>query len=391
MAPRRSRSREAPDQPSIDLTAASDNGHQQWGVPILKVLGVGGGGCNAVTRMYKERIPGVEYYGVNTDVFHLARCEMPNRVSMGQLLTRGLGVGGDPELGRQAAEESRDELAKAVEGADLLFLAAGMGGGTGTGACPLIAQLAREAGALTVAVVSKPFSFEIAQRRRNAEQGIAELKEAVDTIIVIPNDQLLHLSDQTEQGLTWDQALKTADSVLHQGIQAIAEVVTIPGEINVDFADVKAILQGAGPAWLAIGKGTGEQRAKDAALHAINSPLLDATIEGVRRILFVVTGGPTLTLKEVQEAADVIQEIADPDANIIFGTVREPKMKEEVKVTLVAAHFPIPEETGYGRQADWEKIPSLPDTTLIEEAEEELDVPSFLRRQPSSRGRGFFR
>ena len=339
--------------------------------------------------MYKDRLAGVEYYGVNTDALHLSRCEMPNKIAMGQNLTRGLGVGGNPELGRQAAEESREELAEAVAGADLLFLAAGMGGGTGTGGCPLIAQLANEAGALTVAVVSRPFSFEIAQRRRNAEVGIAQLKEVVDTMLVIPNDKLLDLSDHSEKPLTWDEALSMADSVLQQGIQAIAEVVTIPGEINVDFADVKAILQGAGPAWLAIGTGTGEDRAVEAATRAINSPLLDVSIDGVRRLLFVVTGGPSLTLKELQLAANVIESIADPEANIIFGTVRDPKMEDEVKVTLVAAAFPMPEETDGERRPDAPRI-LIPGTTSMQETDE-LDVPSFLRRSSGTKNRGFYR
>ena len=370
----------------MEFTNFSESDSQQWGMPVIRVLGVGGGGCNAVTRMFKEKIPGVDYYGVNTDAHHLSRCEMPNRIFMGQRLTRGLGVGGDPELGRQAAEESREELAKAVSGADMLFLAAGMGGGTGTGASPLIAQLAKEAGALTVAVVSRPFSFEIAQRRRAAEEGIAQLKEVVDTMIVIPNNQLLRLSDRQDQDLTWEDALKMADSVLQQSIQAIAEVVTIPGEINVDFADVKAILHEAGPAWLAIGTATGENRAVEAAQLAVHSPLLDVTMEKVRRLLFVVTGGASLTLKELQAAADIVQEIADPEANIIFGTVRDPKMEEEVKVTLVAASFPMPTEAGDRGDLGIELPLPTPDISLTEDMDE-LDMPSFLRRQ----GRGFSR
>ena len=391
MAPKKSRSPDEPDQRRAEMNFTPDNERRQWGAPVIKVLGVGGGGCNAVTRMYQDDIPGVEYYGINTDAAHLSRCTMPNRIYAGQILTRGLGAGGDPELGRRAAEESREDLAKAVEGADLLFLTAGMGGGTGTGACPLIGQLAKEAGALTVAVVSRPFSFEIAQRQRAAEEGIAQLKEVVDTMIVIPNNRLLYLSQQSERGLTWDQALNMADSVLQQGIQAIAEVVTVPGEINVDFADVKTILQGAGPAWLAIGTGTGEKRAIEAARHAINSPLLDVTVEGVRRILFVVTGGSSLTLKEIQEAADVIHEIADPDANIIFGTVRDSRMEEEVKVTLVAASFSVPEQTSYSHQEELPPALPQPSPILTQEDMEELDVPSFLRRRSGSRSRGFFR
>ena len=356
-------------------------------VPIIKVLGIGGGGSNAVSRMFKEKLPVVEYYAVNTDSQHLFRCDVAHRIAIGQNLTRGLGSGAQPDLGRQAAEESRQDIEKAVEGADMVFLAVGMGGGTGTGASPVIAQIAKESGALTVAVVSKPFSFEANNRRKNAEEGIARLRDHVDTVIVIPNDRLLTMNTQGEQTFTWEDALKMADSVLQQAIQAIAEVVTVPGEINVGFADVKTILSNAGPAWLAIGKGRGENRAVEAAIMATKSPLLDIAMDGAKRILFVVSGGPTLSLKEVQEAANVIQEMADPDANIIFGTCRDPKLDDEVKITMVAASFPVMADNDHAREADLERL--LQD--VIPESEEELDVPSFLRRQSSSRNRGFFR
>ena len=356
-------------------------------VPIIKVLGIGGGGSNAVSRMFKEKLPVVEYYAVNTDSQHLFRCDVAHRIAIGQNLTRGLGSGAQPDLGRQAAEESRQDIEKAVEGADMVFLAVGMGGGTGTGASPVIAQIAKESGALTVAVVSKPFSFEANNRRKNSEEGIARLRDHVDTVIVIPNDRLLTMNTQGEQTFTWEDALKMADSVLQQAIQAIAEVVTVPGEINVDFADVKTILSNAGPAWLAIGKGRGENRAVEAAIMATKSPLLDIAMDGAKRILFVVSGGPTLSLKEVQEAANVIQEMADPDANIIFGTCRDPKLDDEVKITMVAASFPVMADNDHAREADLERL--LQD--VIPESEEELDVPSFLRRQSSSRNRGFFR
>ena len=356
-------------------------------VPNIKVLGIGGGGSNAVSRMFKEKLPVVEYYAVNTDSQHLFRCDVAHRIAIGQSLTRGLGSGAQPDLGRQAAEESRQEIEKAVEGSDMVFLAVGMGGGTGTGASPVVAQIAKESGALTVAVVSKPFSFEANNRRKNAEEGIARLRDHVDTVIVIPNDRLLTMNTQGEQTFTWEDALKMADSVLQQAIQAIAEVVTVPGEINVDFADVKTILSNAGPAWLAIGKGKGENRAVEAAKMATKSPLLDIAMDGAKRILFVVSGGPTLSLKEVQEAANVIQDMADPDANIIFGTCRDPKLDAEVKITMVAASFPVMADNDHAREADLERL--LQD--VIPESEEELDVPSFLRRQSSSRNRGFFR
>ena len=374
-------------QEAIQLGPLTADGTLPLGTPLIKVIGVGGGGCNAISRMVKEKLALVEYYGVNTDAQHLSRCDVGHQVVIGRDLTRGLGVGATPDLGRQSAEESREDLENILAGADMVFLATGMGGGTGTGASPVIAQLAKEAGALTVAVVSRPFSFEASVRRKNAEEGIARLKDHVDTLIVIPNDCLLKMDRHREQAYSWEDALKMADIVLHQGIQAIAEVVTIPGEINVDFADVKTILSNAGQSWLAIGRAKGENRAKEAAKQAANSPLLDIHIEGAKRILFVITGGNNLTLKEVQEAADVIQELADPDANVIFGTARDQKMEDEVKVTMVAASFPIPQDMEDQRDEDLRRL--LRDATP--EKEEDLDVPSFLRRQKAQRSRGFFR
>ena len=366
---------------------AGADGAKIPGMPVIKVFGVGGAGCNAIGRMFKERLAMVEYYGVNTDAQHLFRSDVGHRMSIGYNLTRGLGVGANPELGRQAAEESREEIMEALEGADMVFLAVGMGGGTGTGAAPVIAQLAKEAGALTVAVVSRPFNFEAAVRRKNAEEGVARLKDHVDTLIVIPNDRLLNMDRQKDQTFSWEDALRMADSVLQQGIQAIAEVVTVPGEINVDFADVKTILSNAGQSWLAIGKAKGENRAKEAAKQATKSPLLDIDVEGAKRILFVITGGNSLSLKEVQDAADVIQEMADPEANVIFGTARDSKLDDEVKVTMVAASFPVPQETLDHRDEELRRLlrDSAPDES------EDLDIPSFLRRQPAQRGKGFFR
>ena len=355
-------------------------------VPLLKVLGIGGGGSNAVSRMYKDKLPVVEYYALNTDAQHLFRCDVAHRITLGQNLTRGLGAGAQPELGRQAAEESREEIKNAVQGADMVFLAVGMGGGTGTGAASVVAQIAKECNALTVAVVSRPFTFEAATRRKNAEEGIARLKDHVDTLITIPNDRLLELNTQGEQTFTWEEALKMADSVLHQGIQAIAEVVTVPGEINVDFADVKTILSNAGPAWLAIGRGKGQTRAMDAAKMATKSPLLDIAMDGAKRILFVITGGSSLTLQEVQDAAKVIEDMADPEANIIFGTSRDPKLDDEVKMTMVAAAFPVLQDNQQMREAELQRL--LQD--VAPQSDEELDVPSFLRGQSGGR-RGFFR
>ena len=357
------------------------------GVPLIKVLGVGGGGSNAVSRMYKDKLPVVEYYALNTDAQHLFRCDVSHRIALGQNLTRGLGSGAQPELGRQAAEESRPEIEKAVEGADMVFVAVGMGGGTGTGAAPVVCQIAKESGALTVAVVSRPFSFEAAARRKNADEGIERLKDHADTVIVIPNDRLLELNHEKDQTFTWEDALKMADSVLHQGVQAIAEVVTVPGEINVDFADVKTILSNAGPAWLAIGRGKGEKRAIDAAKMATRSPLLDIAMDGAKRILFVITGGTNLSLQEVQDAAAVLEEMADPEANIIFGTSRDPRLEDEVKMTMVAAAFPVIQDNQRQREAELQQLlHELPKDSM-----EDLDVPSFLRQQSGGSRRGFFR
>lgn len=349
------------------------------GVPLIKVLGVGGGGSNAVSRMYKEKLPVVEYYALNTDAQHLARCDVHYRIALGRNLTRGLGAGAQPELGRQAAEESRAEIEQAVRGADMVFLAVGMGGGTGTGAAPVVAQIAKESGALTIAVVSRPFNFEAQMRRRNAEDGLERLQDHVDTMIVIPNDRLLALNEEQQDSYSWEDALKLADSVLHQGISAIAEVVTVPGEINVDFADVKTILTGAGQAWLSIGRGRGEGRAREAARQCTQSPLLDISLEGSRRILFVLTGGNNLSLLEVQEAAAVVEDLADPNANIIFGTNRDARLDDEVKMTMVAADFPAAIETP---EDDIAKL--LNEMDVPERRDYEL--PTFLQNRQNRRG-----
>ena len=355
------------------------------GAPSIKVFGVGGSGSNAVSHMHKNQLPASEYWAINTDAQHLFRCDVPNRIAIGSNLTRGLGARANPDLGQQAAEESRTEIAQAVEGADLVFIVAGLGGGTSTGASPVVAQIAKESGALTVGVVSRPFQFEAATRRKNAEEGIARLKDHVDTLIVIPNDRLLHMQETEHQDYTWEDALKLADSVLQEGIQAIAEVITVPGEIHVDFADVRTILNSAGPAWLAIGKGKGENRAVNAARMATKSPLLDITMDGAKRILFVITGGASLTLQEVQDAARVIQDISDPEAHIIFGTCRDPRLEDELKITMVAAAFPIMAETHQIRKQELERL--LSDVSPL--SEDDLDMPS-LRRPESGRSFGNF-
>ena len=355
------------------------------GMPVIRVLGVGGGGCNAVERMCQDNLGVVEYFGINTDAQHLERSRIGHRIAIGDSVARGLGVGGHPEVGALAAEENVAELTEAVAGSDMVFIAAGMGGGTGTGAAPVLARIAKESGALTVAVVSRPFSFEAAVRQKNAEEGIARLREHVDTLIIIPNDRLLDIEGRSSTEFTWEDALNLADSVLLQGIQAIAEVVTVPGEINVDFADVKSIMSSGGSAWLAIGRGEGPNRARDAAEMAVRSPLLDIELEGAKRVLFVVTGGPDMTLKEVYETSAVIHEVADPEANIIFGTCKDPNMTDQIKVTMVASAFPMEQDSAPVVYED--PLPDLHNAMSVPPTEDPTDwqVPSFLRREAQRR------
>ena len=338
----------------------------------IKVIGLGGGGSNAITRMVREEIQGVEFIAMNTDAQALAVTEAPVRVQLGEKLTRGLGVGGDHNLGQKAAEESRDELRELVTGADMVFITAGMGGGTGTGAASVVAEIAKQSGALTIAVVTKPFSFEGVHRTQVANEGITRLLGKVDTLIIIPNDRLLSLCDQ-KKGV--DSAFKLADDVLRHGVQAIAEVITVPGMINLDFADVKAIMKDAGPAWMSIGRGSGQNRAVEAAKQALASPLLDVSINGSKAVLFNVVGGNTLTLFEVNEAADVIRQAVDPEANIIFGVANDPAMESDVRITLIATGFVA--KLGFSGAAQDDEL-----TKLLRgiKSEDELDVPSFLRR-----------
>jgi len=339
----------------------------------IKVIGLGGGGSNAITRMVREEIQGVEFIAMNTDAQALAITEAPIRLQLGEKLTKGLGVGGDHALGQKAAEESRDELREIVSGADMVFITIGMGGGTGTGAAPVIAEIAKQSGALTIAVVTKPFSFEGVHRCRVANEGVTRLLGKVDTLIIIPNDRLLDLCDQ-KTGV--DSAFKLADDVLRHGVQAIAEVITTPGLINLDFADVKAIMRDAGPAWMSMGKGSGQNRAIEAAKEALASPLLDVSINGSKSVLFNVVGGSSLTLFEVNEAADIIRQAVDPEANIIFGVAHDPDMDNEVRITLIATGF-IAKLGLTGAGQDEDEV-----TQLLRglKSEEELDVPSFLRR-----------
>jgi cell division protein FtsZ len=370
----------------------------------IKVIGVGGAGQNAVNRMMEEGIQGVEFIAANSDAQALTLSRAPIRVRLGDKITRGLGAGGDPDIGRKAAEESSDELYNVMKGADMVFVTAGMGGGTGTGAAPVVAQVAKECGALTIGVVTRPFTFEGGKRGQSAEMGVAKMKEHAHTLISIPNDRLLQLADKKS---SLQDAFRMADEVLHQGIQGISELITIPGLINLDFADVRAIMSEGGAALMAVGHGSGEDRAKSAAEQAISSQLLDITIDGARGVLFNVTGGPNMTLFEVNQAAAIIRETAHPDVNMIFGAVIDPDMGDEIRITVIATGF---ERSGVPRRA-LERLPrserpvsasntvfSRPGESVSVNAEtrssadvksapapgvntDDLDVPTFLRNR----------
>ena len=303
---------------------------------LIKVIGVGGGGSNAVNRMIRAEMMGVEFISVNTDAQALLQSDAPHKIRIGDKMTRGLGAGADPNVGQRAAEEDSEKIYEALKDADMIFITAGMGGGTGSGAAPVIAEIAKDLGSLTVAVVTKPFSFEGMRRKLVAEQYTELLKEKVDTLITIPNDRLREVVDKKTSIV---DAFRVVDDVLRQGVQGISDLITVPGLINLDFADVKTIMREAGSSMMGIGIGTGENRAVDAAKAAVMSPLLEVNITGARGILFNVTGGSDLGLFEVNEAAEVIKEAADPEANIIFGTVIDDRMRDEVKVTVIATGF----------------------------------------------------
>ena len=342
----------------------------------IKVLGVGGGGCNAVNRMIEEGIQGVEFVAINTDAQALMLCQAPQRIRIGDKMTKGLGSGGNPEIGEKAAEESSEEITSAVDGADMVFITAGIGGGTGTGACPIIAKLSKDVGALTIAVVTKPFTFEGSQRRQVAEEGLENLQPVVDTMIVIPNDRLLQIVDKKA---SLREAFRVADDVLRQGIQGISELITVPGLINLDFADVRAIMSSGGAALLSIGRANGENRAQEAARQTITSALLDVTIDGAQGILFNITGGSDLTLHEVNEAAEIIRRTADPQANIIFGAVINPDMQDEIHITVIATGFRVMEQ---------QEQPEIGGRTLEFPVRtfdrDDLEIPAFLRRAGTS-------
>ena len=335
----------------------------------IKVIGVGGGGCNAVNRMIDEGVQGIEFIAVNTDAQALLLSKAPTRVRLGDKVTRGLGAGGNPDNGKRAAEESAEDLYEVLKGSDMIFVTSGLGGGTGTGAAPIVAQIAKEVGALTIGVVTRPFTFEGSRRAQAAEAGIAKLKEHADTLIVIPNDRLLQIVDKRA---SLQEAFRVADDVLRQGIQGISELITVPGLINLDFADVRAIMSEGGAALMAVGHASGEDRARIAAEMAISSQLLDITIDGARGILFNVTGGPTMTLFEVNQAAAIIKETAHPDVNLIFGAVVDPNMGDEVRITVIATGF---DRTGVAR-------PVVVENPTRKAAEQPM---SFHRPQPDER------
>ena len=338
-------------------------------VANIKVMGVGGGGCNAVNRMIESQISGIEFWAINTDAQALDKAAAEQKLQIGHKITRGLGAGGNPAIGQKAAEESRDEIAHALENTDLVFITAGMGGGTGTGAAPIAAEVAKEMGCLTVGVVTRPFSFEGRRRTNQAEDGINALRSRVDTLIVIPNNQLLTvISPETPV----QQAFQIADDVLRQGVQGISDIITIPGLINVDFADVRAIMADAGSALMGIGVASGKSRAREAAVAAVSSPLLESSIHGARGVVLNITGGYDLTLHEVNAAADSVYEVVDQDANIIFGAVIDDSMDGEIRITVIA--------TGFTGESEEDEIPGMADVSQV--------FADSVRRNQNSRSTG---
>ncbi len=351
----------------------------------IKVIGVGGGGNNAVNRMIESGLKGVEFISVNTDKQALFTSNAEHKLQIGDKLTKGLGAGANPEIGKKAAEESREDVAQLLEGADMVFITSGMGGGTGTGAAPVVAEIAKELGILTVGVVTKPFTFEGRRRMVHADQGVEELKTRVDTLVTIPNDRLLQV---IEKRTTMLEAFKIADDVLMQGVQGISDLIAVPGLVNLDFADVKTIMLEQGLAHMGIGQASGENRAAEAAKQAIHSPLLETSIEGAKGVLLNITGGSNLGLLEVNEAAELVAEAADQDANIIFGAVINEELKDEIRITVIATGFEnnmkrIPQnkkEDNINEQPDKE-VAATNEQDSNNDRNEELDIPIFLRRK----------
>jgi len=366
----------------------------------IKVIGIGGGGGNSLNSMIDDGgIPGVEFIVVNTDSQALLHNKAPIKIQIGENLSKGLGSGGDPDIGYKAAEESREKIKEEIAGADMVFITAGEGGGTGTGAAPIIAEIARETGALTVAVVTKPFDFEGTKRKIIADDGIQRLREKVDTLIIVPNQKILQIVDKKTPIL---EAFKKIDSVLHQGVRGIAELVTTPGLINVDFADVKTVMSNAGTALMGMGIGSGEKRAMVAIKQAISSPLLEVSIEGAKGILFNIVGGPDLSMNEVDEAVSIIAKTVDPDADIIFGAVIDDRMIDQIKITMIATKFdvgklklfrfkkshdqqkentPVSLSDLKGETPLSDKSDELDEEEFLDEDDSEFDIPAFLRKK----------
>ena len=354
------------------------------GTATIKVIGVGGAGNNAVNRMLDLGIKSVEFIAVNTDRQALQKSKASTKIQIGEKITRGLGAGANPDIGAQSAEESKTELSEVLRGADMVFVTAGMGGGTGTGAAPIVAGLAKEMGILTIGVVTKPFTFEGKKRLAQAERGIESLKSKVDTLIVIPNDKLLQIIDRKT---SMAEAFLMADDVLRQGVQGISDLITVTGTVNLDFADVKTIMLNTGMAHMGTGRASGENKAEDAAKEAIQSPLLETSIEGARGVIINITGGEDLGLQEVNTAAELIQRSVDPEANIIFGTVIDPEMNDEIKITVIATGFEQQDEIKTARldsistSKPWEKkVSSIPSNQDLNSSQNDLDIPSFLRK-----------
>ena len=366
------------------VDSVEESGIMIDGTATIKVIGVGGGGTNAVNRMVDSGIRGVEFVAVNTDRQALLLSKAASKIQIGEKITRGLGAGANPDIGAQAAEESKAEITEALRGADMVFVTAGMGGGTGTGAAPIVAACAKEMGILTIGVVTKPFTFEGKKRLSQADRGIESLKGKVDTLVVIPNDKLLQIIDRKTSIV---EAFKMADDVLRQGVQGISDLIAVPGLVNLDFADVKTIMLNTGMAHMGIGRASGENRAEDAAKQAIQSPLLETSIEGARGVIINITGGANLGLHEVNTAAELVQRSVDPEANIIFGAVIDESLDEDIVITVIATGFEKDIKAGANVPVGeivskaWDKkINSIPTPTESSNSSNDLDIPSFLRK-----------
>lgn len=349
-------------------------------VANIKVVGVGGAGNNAINRMINAGLKGVEFYAINTDKQALYMSLASNKIQIGEKLTKGLGSGGNPDIGKRAAEESYEEVKKTLEGADMVFVTAGMGGGTGTGAAPVVAQIAKELGILTVGVVTKPFGFEGKIRKMQAEKGVEEMKEKVDTLVTIPNDRLLQIVDKKASIM---DAFRIADDILRQGVQGISDLIAVPGLVNLDFADVKTIMLSKGYAHMGIGRANGEHRGADAVKQAIQSPLLETCIEGAKSVLLNITGGVDLGIFEVNEAADLVFQSADPDANIIFGAVIDENMKDEIRITVIATGFEESTGKSFDRKVEFTGLPEekTGEEKISNYGNEDIDIPTFLRNR----------